>query len=94
MKSICRVLLVVAGMALLVDAAAAEEIKTRVYPVSEDAWNRFVDAAEHAGLHSDDCDRNICGLLRLFGVDWPEESGIEYARTLGGFNVRNTSENL
>ncbi|MCR5839596.1 MAG: hypothetical protein K6G94_08170, partial [Kiritimatiellae bacterium] len=94
MKNIFLAMLAAVGMAWLVDAEAAAEMETRTYPVSLCFPCRFAEATEYAGLQSDDYDKDLADLLQLFGVDWPEGSGITNFKSPGTFDVKNTPENL
>ena len=107
MKKICFAMLLVAGMTCLGEVSAAEPMELRVYPITNEFFERmsFDEDAEiwmrKEGLEtayredgSYDVETACKSALGLLGVDWPEGSSILHMKTTGTINVRNTPDNL
>ena len=107
MKRTWFAVVLVAGMACLGGVSAAEPMELRVYPITNEFFERmsFDEDAEiwmrKEGLEtayredgSYDVETACKSALGLLGVDWPEGSSILHMKTTGTINVRNTPDNL
>ena len=107
MKRTWFAVVLVAGMACLGGVSAAEPMELRVYPITNEFFERmsFDEDAEiwmrKEGVEtayredgSYDVETACKSALGLLGVDWPEGSSILHMKTTGTINVRNTPDNL